>query len=81
MNLDRGVRDLIVDGQPLAYLLGRQSLIVGDDAESAGVGRLANPPDVRIGHRRLACRAAFVADLANFLDHRVIHSPVEQRPG
>src|ERR1700740_912083 len=54
IDFDRGVDDLFVHRDPAANDFRGQRLVMRDDAGGAGVGRLADPPDMEVRHARFA---------------------------
>ena len=54
MNFHCHMHDLFMDGQCLADLQGCQCLIVGKQAEGAGVGAGADAPDMEVGELGVA---------------------------
>ena len=49
LDLDGGVHHLLVHGDPLAHLVGRQLGVLRDHGQGTGVGAPAHAPDVQVG--------------------------------
>src|SRR5438132_1417814 len=54
VDFDRRVDDLFVHRDPAANDFRGERLVMRDDAHGAGIGRLANSPDVEVCHARFA---------------------------
>ena len=64
--------------QLLAHAICGQRLVVGNDADRAGIGPLADPPDVQVCDPGLSGIRSGFNGLADFLNDRMVHFTVEQ---
>lgn len=78
VNLHRCVNNFLMRGQLLAHAIRIQRLVVRDDAESTGIGALADPPDMQVDDAGFPGLRSGFDGFADSFHHWMIHFSIEQ---